>query len=138
MSPDEDALNELSCYTLSLGDRTFIHQHVVDASAAQNADEHTKPIAVTFALLGLYLHLEKQFTGRQVQRVHMALAKKREQWPKFPLPADRGSITAADVMAVPPGTERDQAIDRWCQSVWAAFHDSRQQIIDLLRDRGFV
>ncbi|MEI9975353.1 MAG: hypothetical protein WDO73_26790 [Ignavibacteriota bacterium] len=68
----------------------------------------------------------------------MALARKKERWPTFPLPAVRGAITVLDVMAVPAGPERDRAIDRWCQSVWAAFGDSRQLVIDLLRDHGIV
>ncbi len=51
MSPED----ELCCYTLSLRDAAFIHQHAVDAIAAQNADAQTKPIAIAFALVGLYL-----------------------------------------------------------------------------------
>ena len=47
--------HELSAYTLSHPDPSFIHQYVVDAFAAQTADENTKPIALTFALVGLYL-----------------------------------------------------------------------------------
>ena len=39
MSADEDAYNELCCYTLTHGDPAFIHQHVVDAFAVQTADE---------------------------------------------------------------------------------------------------
>src|SRR5262247_2885212 len=73
----EDAYNELCYYTLAHRDPSFIHQHVVDAFAAQNADEQTKPIKLTFALVGLYLHVEKRFSGRKVQRVHMDLARKK-------------------------------------------------------------
>ncbi len=132
MSPED----ELSCYTLSLRDAAFIHQHVVDAIAAQNADAQTKPIAITFALVGLYLHVERQVSGRQVQLIHMRLAKKKEAWPTFPFPKDRGAITAAEVLATPPGAERDKAIDNWCESVWTAYRDSRQSVIDLLSARG--
>jgi hypothetical protein len=55
---DLDAYHELCGYTLTHGDAAFIHQHVVDAFAAQHADAHSKPIGITFALAGLYLHLE--------------------------------------------------------------------------------
>jgi hypothetical protein len=134
MSPED----ELSCYTLSLRDGAFIHQHVVDAIAAQNADAQTKPIKITFALLGLYLHVEKKVSGRQVQLIHMRLAKSKDSWPTCPLPEDRGAITAVDVLAVVPGPERDKAIDAWCESVWAAFHESRQPIVDWLRERGIA
>jgi hypothetical protein len=49
------------------------------------------------------------------------------------LPEDRGRITVLDVLAAPPGAERDFAIDDWCRSVWQAFGGNRETIIDLLR-----
>ena len=137
-SSEEDAYDELQCYTLERGDAAFIHQHVVDAWAAQHADEHSKPIGVTFALVGLYLHLERGFTGRQVQRAHMALARQPRSWPSFSLPHDRGSVTTSQVVATPAGAERDEAIDAWCASVWAAFHDSHQAVAELLKRHGIA
>jgi hypothetical protein len=132
-----DAYTDLCCYTLALGDPSFLHQHVVDAFAAQNADEHTKPMKLTFALVGLYLHVEKQFSGRRVQQMHMDLARKKRNWPSFPLPCSRGSITAADVIVMPPGRERDNAIDAWCASVWEAFRECRHGVVELLVEYGF-
>ena len=95
---EHDADEELQCYTLALarGDLTFIHQHVVDAWAAQHADSNTKPIRLAFALVGLYLHLERGFSGRQVQRVHMKLSRRSRRWPSFPLPRERGRVTAVE------------------------------------------
>ncbi|MEJ2341822.1 MAG: DUF5946 family protein [Gemmatimonadales bacterium] len=133
---ESDVYDELQCYALAHGDPAFVHQHVVDAWTAQRADEHTKPIALTFALIGLYLHVEKSFSGRQVQQVHMALAQHKRDWPSFALPHERGSVTASQVMAAPAGPERDRAIDTWCASVWDAFLESREAIAELLeRDR---
>lgn len=128
------AYEELCAYTLSHGDPRFIHQHVVDAFAAQHADENSKPIGLTFALVGLYLHVERGFTGRQVQRAHMALARKKRTWPRFPLPADRGAITAVDVMAAAEGAARDRVISEWCAAVWKAFGESRAEVIALLAE----
>jgi hypothetical protein len=136
MDAEQDAFAELCCYTLAHGDRSFIHQHVVDAFAVQLADAQTKPIAITFGLIGLYLHIEKQFSGRQVQRVHMLLAQRKRPWPVFHLPRDRGAITVAEVLAAPAGPERDKAIDAWCSSVWQAFRGSRQAVVDLLLEYG--
>ncbi len=136
MTTPEDAYNELSCYVAEHGDLSFILQHVVDAYAAQQADEHTKPIQLAFSLIGLYLHVEEQFSGRQVQRTHQLLAQRKQTWPTFSLPRNRGSITAADVMAAPPGPERDHAIHQWCVSVWDAYRDNHQAVASLLRDRG--
>jgi Family of unknown function (DUF5946) len=138
MASEHDAYHELCGYTLTHGDAAFVHQHVVDAYAAQRADDATRPIGLTFALVGLYLHLEKGFSGRQVQRAHMQLARRRRAWPAFTLPSDRGTMTARDVLAVPGGPARDRAIDEWCRSVWAAFSIHRQAIDDLLREHALL
>jgi hypothetical protein len=134
MNASSGIYNELCCYTLSLRDPSFIHQHAVDAFAAQNATESDRPIRLTFALVGLYLHVEKGFTGKQVQRSHMRLGRSRRSWPKFRIPDDRGSITEFDVMQAPAGALRDQMIHQWCFSVWNAFSGSRPQISGLLNE----
>ena len=131
------AYNELQAYTLAHGAPAFIHQHVVDAWAAQQADERTKPIGLTFALVGLYLHVERGFTGRQVQRAHQQMARHKRTWPSWTLPGERGELTAVDVMAAPAGPERDRAIDAWCESVWQAYREQHRAVVDLfssLRD----
>jgi hypothetical protein len=138
MSAEEDAYHEVSAYTLTHGDPSFIHQHVVDAWAAQHADAHSKPIGVFFALVGLYLHIEQGFTGREVQRAHMQLAKRREPWPVGALPVARGRITAVDVLSSPEGAARDAMIHAWAQAVWEAYAGSRAPVIELLRRRGIV
>jgi len=133
---EEQAWQDLQCYTLALGDSEFIHQHVVDAWTARQANSSTKPIALTFALIGLYLHVEKGHSGRQVQEVHMQLAQKKRLWPSFTLPEEQGAMTAVEVMSAPPGTERNRAIDAWCASVWEAFGDCREQVAGLLQQHG--
>lgn len=136
MSSPAEAYDALCCYTLEHGDAAFIHQHVVDAQTAQTADERTKPIGLTFALVGLYLHVERGVSGREVQRVHMALARQKQAWPSFPLPPRRGAVTAEVVMAAPPGPERDRAIDAWCAAVWHEYRASRDTIAALLQQHG--
>uniref|UniRef100_Q01N72 Uncharacterized protein n=1 Tax=Solibacter usitatus (strain Ellin6076) TaxID=234267 RepID=Q01N72_SOLUE len=130
------AYDELYLYTM---DRPgFILQHVVDAFAVQTATTAGKPIAVVFGLAGIYLHLEKQFSGREVQQAHIKLGRRKREWPAIQLPQDRGSMTAGDVLAAPAGPERDGAIDDWCRSVWSAFGENRQTIIALLRGYQIV
>ena len=136
-APSGDRYDELCCYTLAHGHRDFIHQHVVDAHAAQMAGASTKSIAITFALAGLFLRVEKGFSGREVQLAHMRMAREKHQWPAFTLPADRGSVTADEVMRAPEGQERDAAIDAWCASVWHAYSPTaRETIVALLRKHG--
>lgn len=138
MTSATDSYHALCAYTIEHArtDAAFIHQHVVDAQAAQTADEHTRPIGLTFALVGLYLHVERGLSGRQVQRVHMQLAKRKRAWPTIALPKERGTITATDVMAAEAGPPRDQAIEAWCVSVWTAYRDSQPAIEALLREYG--
>lgn len=134
---DLDAYHQLCAYTVTHRDPAFIHQHVVDAFTAQTADQRTKPIATSFALLGLYLQLESHFTGKQVQQAHVYLARRKRAWPTFALPQERGSITALHVLAQPAGTARDAAIDAWCQSVWDAFRDLQRSVAELWFTYGY-
>jgi hypothetical protein len=126
------AYDQLCAYTLNLGDPEFLHQLVVDAHTAQNANDSTKPMSLVFALLGLYLPVEKNISGRQVQRFHMQLANLKIRWKRPPLPSHRGTITVDDVMAKPPGSERNLAIHAWCASVWSTYAAARPQIIEIV------
>jgi hypothetical protein len=91
-----------------------------------------------FALAGLYLHVERGFTGAQVQQAHRVLAQRKREWPAVSLPQHRGSLTPADVMKAPAGAEREAAIDKWCESVWAEFTGNRDVIIRLLQDYKII
>ena len=132
----ETAYHELYAYTM--GRPKFILQHVVDAYGAQGANASSKPIGIVFCLVGLFLHIEKGFTGTQVQQAHIRLGREKRQWPVIPLPALRGSLTPVDVMEVPAGPDRDAAIDKWCESVWAEYHASRNIIIALLEAEKII
>lgn len=136
MTPASEAYDELCAYTLSHGGSDFLHQHVIDAFGAQHEPEQATPIQLTFALVGLYLHVEQGVSGRDVQRVHAALARRTRSWPRFNVPARRGDLTAADVLASPDGSERDAAIERWCAAVWNAYAESRGEVIALLEAHG--
>lgn len=92
---DDEAEAELWAYTLGRGDAAFVHQR---------ADDGTMPMQLSFALVGLYLCVERVHTGRQVQQVHAALARRRpSNWPTLMPPVARGTIGAAYVLAAPAG-----------------------------------
>lgn len=133
---EEEAYHQLCAYTLEHArrDPSFIHQHVVDAYAAQHLSGSSKPIGAAFSLLGLYLHVERGHTGRQVQLEHMRLAQPKRIWPSFPLPRERGSLTCMDVLAEPEGPARDAAISAWCRSVWQAFAEAQPAVRSLVGD----
>jgi hypothetical protein len=132
MSGEEEPYHELLYYTLAHPGPQFIHQHAVDAYAAQNATSESKPIGIVFALIGLYLWLEEDFTGKEVQRAHMQLGRKRRTWPTFEPPKDRGIITVADVVREPPGGSRDAMIRAWSTDVWNSWRSAHDQVIALV------
>ena len=126
-------MNELTYYTLAHSDPAFIHQHVVDAYGAQHVRPSASTIGAAFTLAGLYLAVERAFTGRQVQQMHVLMASRSKQWPCFDPPSDAGPVTVADVLAAEPGPTRDDAIMRWCASVWTAWsaeHDRVRAMLD--------
>ena len=89
MEPTRAAYDELYVYTM--GRPGFILQHVVDAFAVQNANPEGPLISVVFGLVGLYLHIEKQFfrppsaRGPQEARAHRTAVAhdlfSRRSWP---------------------------------------------------------
>ena len=130
---EEELYHELLFYTLAHPDPAFIHQHAVDAWAAQHANASSKPISVVFSLLGLYLYIEKNITGKQIQKFHTQLAQRKRAWPQIPQPAHRGHITAAHVVAAAPGLERDRVLHDWCASVWECWKPNSEAIFTLAR-----
>ena len=134
--PPTQAFHELSFYTLAHSDRErFLHQHAVDAYTAQTAAAETKPIGLLYALVGLYLTLEHGYTGKEVQRAHLQLARDKTDFPPLSLPADRGAITVSDVLDCPAGEARDAAILRWCAAVWAAYGSCHATVLAYCQQR---
>ena len=119
---------ELTTYTLTRGDGAFIHQLAVDAYSAQHAGDNMRPIGVAFALIGLYLACERGYSGRQVQHMHMLLARRSKTWPRFVPPPHVGSVTVLDVVRAHPEEERDAMLQRWGQAVWDAWPQEHERV----------
>lgn len=124
-------MDEVSYYTLAHGGRNFIHQHLVDAYGAQHVRESKSTIRAAFALAGLYLAVEKGFSGRQVQLMHMKMARRSRRWPRFAAPLSAGAITVADILAAAPG-QRDHVLLDWCASVWAATEADHARVREMV------
>jgi hypothetical protein len=120
----QEFYNELTFYSLALEDEAFIHQYIVDAFTAQSANETTKPISLTFALVGLYLFSEKNYSGKEIQRFHVKMSQNKVEWPIFELPTNRGEININTVLEAQPGINRNKMIEKWAHSVWMAFNQS--------------
>jgi len=134
-----EALGELSAYTLTRLDREFIHQHVVDAYGAshggfQGGARIRSNIGIAFSLLGLYLAIEKGYTGRQVQLAHMALARWRKQYPLPEGSPERAAITVIDVMKTEAGEARDRMVKQWAAAVWESWGPAQEWTRGLWRE----
>lgn len=125
---------ELLGYTLTRADREFIHQYAVDAYAAQHATLTAPTIGAAFALIGLYLAIERGFTGREVQRAHQLLARRSKNWPRFRSPLSTARRTVADVLREAPGDARDDALRQWAADVWSAWTPAHARVAALVRE----
>ena len=114
-----ELFGELSAYTLSHGHPRFIHQHAVDTWQLQHAMPSKSNIGIAFSLIGLYLALEKGYTGRQVQLMHMELGRTKRDWGDFEVPSSPAALTVADVLRAGPGNSRDAMLMQWAAAVWA-------------------
>lgn len=122
---------ELSYFTLSLQDEDFIHQLIVDTYAAQHFGINTKPITITFALVGLYLVNERHYTGKHVQQVHIDLANKSQKWPKFKLDNKSANINVLDILNC-PDNKKPHLIKEWSKSVWLTWKHEKEKVSCLL------
>jgi hypothetical protein len=114
----EKLYHELSAYLIMNADVTFRTQYAVDAYGAQHSGRSVKNIRTAFSLIGLYLALEFDFSGRQVQKAHMELAQRNIQWPSFDLPSCTYSISVGDVLAAEEGKNRNEMLMKWAKNVW--------------------
>lgn len=137
----EEAFHAICADTMASTDPAFLHQHVVDAyfGGEGHDPDDQKPMRLWFALLGLCLHLEHGFDGRQVQRVHMQLAGQRRQWLPLGGRHESAGVTVHDVAAAAP-EERAELVTPWCDAVWQSWsnvHDRVREIAGQFAGRGF-
>jgi hypothetical protein len=122
---------ELTYWTLARQDSRFIHQHAVDAYEAQHAGGNIRPITAVFGLIGLYLALEKGYTGRQVQLAHMKIASRRKDWPQLEPPARKAGLTVMDVLQAETDAEKEKMLMNWVESVWEIWENRHEWIREI-------
>ncbi len=132
--PCEEGYNQLIAYTFSLHDADFIHQLVVDTYSSQHAiRESSHNMKVAFGLIGLYLHFEQGYSGREVQRAHRLLAEQTKTWPRFIQKEAIMAITVSDVLQALSGDDRNRMIEVWGRIVWDAWIDEHGTLAILCR-----
>lgn len=109
------------------------HQVCVDAYGGQHVGPDTAPITVSFALNGLYLVLERGFTGIQAREAHGYMANTVDPvtWPRFTPPADVGDITVLDVALASSPQEHIGLVRQWGRAVWAAWSHTHDRISEM-------
>lgn len=89
------------------------------------------------SLIGLYLAVERGFTGRQVQNAHMKLAKKAgkgAEWPRLEPPERTWKITVSDVMNAEAENSRKEMIKKWAETVWKSWGHQHDRIRTLCEE----
>ena len=107
------------------------HQMTVDAYGAQHVATTGPAIGPAFALIGLYLALERGFSGPQVRDAHAHLATPKRDWPRFTPPAGPWPITVADVAAAPDAVAHAARVQQWGASVWEAWAGDAPRVREL-------
>jgi hypothetical protein len=59
------------------------------------------------------------------------MSKKTKVFDKITLPENRGQITVRDVLVTPEGLQRDEMIHNWCKSVWDAYSNEHNKVIEM-------
>jgi len=82
-------------------------------------------------LVGLYLAVERGFTGRQVQQAHMELAGRTGKgfdWPRLEPPEPTWDMTVSDVWNTEAGEQREESIKKWAETVWRSWTHEHDRI----------
>ena len=90
--------HELSANFIMSPDVTFVPNMRLTHMVLQHSGNRVKNIRTAFSLIGLYLAVEREYTGRQVQHAHMELAKRNIKWSSFILPIRPYALSVADVL----------------------------------------
>jgi hypothetical protein len=111
------------------------HQLTVDAYGAQHSGPPTSRIYVVYSLVGLYLALERGWSGADVRALHQRMGHPDASWPPFRRPLVTAVLTIADVAVAGArlGSVEGHAalVERWARSVWSSWADQHAVVIGL-------
>jgi hypothetical protein len=111
------------------------HQLTVDAYGAQHAGPPTGYVYVSYSLVGLYLALERGWSGTDIRALHQRMGHPDPSWPLFQRPLLTAGVTIADVAEAGArvGSVEGHAasVERWAKSVWSSWADQRAVVIGL-------
>lgn len=109
-----------------------VHQLTVDAYAAQHAGGAHPDKSVGIHLCGLHLVLDRGIAPTAVPRSLQRLAGAVRQWPHFPAPAHKLSLTVFDVALCASAEEHIKTVRQWADLVWKAWWQYHAAVADLV------
>ena len=113
-----------------------LHQLTVDTYAAQHSGGSVPLITTAFALIGLYLAVEKNVPGLEVGAAHKRFADRRRSWPRFIAPTTaRWPMTILDIALAESAHAHQTAVEAWAAAVWRGWRDHHAAIAALTRQR---
>jgi hypothetical protein len=111
------------------------HQLGVDTYGTQHAADHDRSIRVAYSIVGLYLSIERGWSGDDVRRAHQRMGKPQPSWPEFRRPDELGGVTVLDVAmaGVRAGSVvgHAEAAQRWARYVWDAWSAQHAEVASL-------
>lgn len=104
---------------------------VIDAYAVQH---HGKPErraiqSVNAHLVALYLQLEKEYSGEQVNAALQRVLKFANEFVWLEPPTPNGTLTIADVLRAETSQEQANAIENYARDIWRAWHARRETAV---------
>jgi hypothetical protein len=113
-----------------------LHQLTVDAYAAQHPRDGGPPIATVFALVGLHLALDRDFSGLEVRGAHQRLAGDRRTWPALSAPAELAAVelTIFEIALADSAEGHLHALERWARAVWNAWRAEHDTVARMVSD----
>ena len=109
-----------------------VHQLTVDTYAVQHAGGPHPDKSVAIHLCGLHLALERGMAPTGVPRLLQRLAASVQEWPHFPPPANRGTLTVLDVALSEEAESHIETVREWAGAVWAAWSPYRAEVAGLV------
>ena len=100
-----------------------VHQLTVDSYAVQHPGRPSPRSlrSVGLHLIGLFTVLEVGLEPHQATKAIQSAARDRSRFDWLEPPADRGSITVADVIRAGSAAEHARVVRDWAESTWRAW-----------------
>ena len=112
----------------------FDHQYLVDIFCCETYAPETKPISIAFALVGLYLFLEKDFSWKLIQNFHKHLSKQNIILPQISIHIKNPEFLIEDMIKLPIN-ERKQKFKFRASQVRNIYSQDDKNNIKLLTEK---